>query len=355
MRPDPDLVDTIKAHFARKSAAQLQEIVQSGDQGRWSPEAIAAAGEVLQDRLAGRALEPLEAEEEPPPPPHYDPDHFALAVALGGLGALVTGYLVIPYFRLQDAGEAPDLPVPFGPKAAWLALDTTAAEAVAAALGLREARAMRWAEGIAAAYQASVFVTPPLGDWTLAVSTALFPPDRADAFVTPLLERLSRQFGDAQYFCTHQDVGLHVWARARQGRLVRGYGWLGQRGVTLWDEGAQTREERDLGFRFLNPSSICELPKEALKEQRGRGLDITRRPPPGGKQGEEEAPKDLLVPDEDCVMQLASLWSIDPTSLSADYQEPATGLLGDLPGAGAERPDDVARTGITPSRGGKPY
>src|SRR5579864_6524085 len=111
-------------------------------------------------------------------------------------------------------------------------------------------RAATWAEGVNEAGHASVFITPPLADWTLAVSTALFPPDRAETFVTPLLERLSRQFGDAQYFCTHRDVELHVWARARQGRLVRGYGWLGQKSLTLWDEGAATKQERALGFDF---------------------------------------------------------------------------------------------------------
>src|SRR5947199_331590 len=142
MSHDRLLIDTIKARFARKSSAQLREIVQANDQARWSPEAMVAADEVLQDRTAGRA-------EEPP--------------------------------------------------------------------------------GTEAAYQSSVLVTPPLADWTLAVGTALFPPGRAEAFVKPLLERLSGQFGEAQYFCTHRDVELHVWARATQGRLVRGYGWLGEK------------------------------------------------------------------------------------------------------------------------------
>src|SRR5262249_45269756 len=104
---------------------------------------------------------------------------------------------------------------------------------------------------------------------------------------------------------------------------------------------------------FYNPSSICELPKQTLTEQRGRNSDNTQGSPPEVKQGEGEAPKDPLLPDEDCVMQLASLWSIDPTTLSEEYQEPAMGLLGSLPGAGAERADEVDRAAITPSRGGK--
>src|SRR5437016_1404287 len=108
------------------------------------------------------------------------------------------------------------------------------------------------------------------------------------AFVKPLLERLSRQFGDAQYFCTHRDVDLHVWARARKGELVRGYGWLGQPGLPLWDESGPTKEERALGFRFAD----------------GRSPAAEQAPNSNGG-----------VPDEESVMQLACLWSIDPTTL----------------------------------------
>jgi hypothetical protein len=306
MSHDRRLIDTIKTKFARKSSAQLQEIVQAVNHERWSPDAIAAAGELLRDRIAGRAQEPLMPEEEELPPPyHYEPEE----IALGALGGLLTGYLVIPYYR---SVEHPDLPVPFGPKMAWLALDTTDTAAVATALDLRGAQAATWAEGIDAASQSSVFVTPPLGDWTLVVGAALFPPDRADAFVKPLLERLSRQFGDAQYFCTHRDVELHVWARARKGRLVRGYGWLGQKGLTLWDEGGQTKEERDLGFRsFEGQSAVVE---------RGQVMNVTT---------------DVMRPDEGGVMQLASLWSIDPSTLDEQFKEPEKGLLGKVAWTGS--------------------
>jgi hypothetical protein len=315
MSPDPQLVDTIKLNFARKSSAQLQEIVQANDPERWSPEAVAAAHAILQERLAGRAPEPEAAEEEPPPLPRY-PDPFSLGLL--GLGALalsgLSGFIVIPVPTADYADEPdPDLPIPFGPKMAWLALDTMDTEAVAAALGLQGARPASWAEGIEAAHRSSLFVTPPLASWTLALGSALFPPDRAEAFVQPLLERLSRQFGEAQYFCTHRDFELHIWARARKGRLVRGYGWLGQKGLTLWDEGPPTPEERDLGFRFTGRRST----------------------------GIQQAPnRDAAHPDEESVMQLASLWSIDPTTLDEEFKEPLTGLLGD--GAwGARRSADL--------------
>jgi hypothetical protein len=296
MSLDRNLLETIKAQFARKSSAQLREIAQSNNQQRWSPEAIAAASEVLQDRNAGRAEEPQVAEEEPAPPSlHYEPEE----VALGVLAGLLTGVLVVPYYRRVDPTD-PDLPVPFGPKLAWLALDSRDTHAVAAALGLREAQDTTWAEGLQAARQSSVFVTPPLAHWTLAVGTALFPRERAATFVKPLLERLSLQFGDAQYFCTHRDVKLHVWARARKGRLVRGYGWLGQNNLTLWDEGTPTKAECALGYQFVE----------------GRSEKGTS-------------------PGENCVMRIAKHWSINPLSLGEEFKEPDMGLQGSV--AWAER------------------
>src|SRR5258708_36891679 len=135
----------------------------------------------------------------------------------------------------------------------------------------------------------------------MGVGTRLFPPKRVDMFAKPILDRLSQQFGDAQYFCSHQDVGLHVWARARNGRLVRGYGWLGQKDLTLWDEGGQTKEERDLGFRFLDGRSPAV--------EHGHSIDHNH-------------------PEESCVMQLAYPWSVDPTTLDEQFKEPVMGLLG---------------------------
>jgi hypothetical protein len=294
------LIDTIKSHFARKSSAQLQDIVQANDRKRWSVEALLAAGEVLQDRAAGRAQEPLVPEEQPHPP--LSPDPYSLAFLTLGLFAGLSGLIIVPGSRTDDSeADDPDLPVPFGPRMAWLAVDCTDTAAVATALGFQGARAATWAQGMAAAGQGSVFITPPLGDWSLVVGTVLFPPDRAEAFAKPLLERLSRQFGDVQYFATHQDVELHLWARARKGRLVRGYGWLGEKGLLLWDEGALTKEERDLGFRFSD-GQLSASPQS-----------------PG-------ALPDL--PDESCVLQLACLWSIDPTTLDHEHMGSVMGLVG---------------------------
>jgi hypothetical protein len=293
MGQDRQLIDSIKGHFARKTSAQLQEIVQAPHQSRWSPEAVAAAGEVLRDREAGRAVEPSVGEEEPPLPPLRSDSYSLAYLALGALGGLTGTFLLPIAGRVDYTSAEPDPPLPFGENVAWLAVDATDTEAVAVALPLQEARPATWAEGIKAAYQSSVFVTPPLGEWTLVPGTGLFPPDRAEAFVKPLLERLSRQFVEAQYFCTHRGPGLQVWARARKGRLIRGYGWLGDKRLTLWDEGAPTKEEREFGLVFTDgrsPTGAC--------------------------------------PDESAVLQIANHWSIDPTSLDEEFTEPETGLLG---------------------------
>lgn len=288
MSYERQLIDIIKSHFARKSSEQLQEIAGAADHERWSAQAVTAAIEVLHERLSGGPQGPAVGAEDAPPPLHYEPGD----IALGVLSGLFAGVLFVPFYRRV---EHPDLPIPFGPRMAWLAVETTDTRAVVAALKLRATREATWEEGLAGAHRDAVFVTPPLADWTLAVGAPLFPLDLAVAEIQPLLERLSQEFGQAQYFCTYQDIGLHVWAQARRGRLVRGYGWLGEFQRALWDDGPRTKEEHDLGL----PSTDG--------------------------------------PDENGVMQLACLWSLDPSGLDEQFLEPESGILGTLAKPGSAR------------------
>jgi hypothetical protein len=305
-------IDIIKGHFARKSSAHLRQILQIKDQERWSPEAFAAASEVLTDRGAGRAQEPLvPAKDTEPPSSGHTVDSVALIAGINVL-TFPLGFLVLPTNAAPDTDTvADDLPLPFGSDLAWLALSTKDTMLAASYLGLQEAREATWEEGIEAAYKSSLFVAPPVADWTLAVSTALFPPERIETFVKPLLERLSRQFGDAQYFCSRPEIEMYAWARAQKGRLVRGFSWLGEKNLTTWNGGVPTPEERHLGFQFV-----------------------------GGQHGNIE-PDDhtadpIAAPNEDCVTQLAFLWSIDPTTLNEQYKEPALGILGEIPRSASE-------------------
>jgi hypothetical protein len=102
---DRDLIDTIKTNFTRKSSAQLREIAGASDHGRWSPEAIAAADEVLRDRRAGRAQEPAVAEEEPPPPPPIS-DWQYLTAAAEAAWPFLSFFRLIPVAEVDHAGRA---------------------------------------------------------------------------------------------------------------------------------------------------------------------------------------------------------------------------------------------------------
>jgi hypothetical protein len=185
----------------------------------------------------------------------------------------------------------PDKPVSFGFKCAWYAAKTDDGAAVAAALGLRNLVESPWARGIAAAYADNVFVTPPLGEWVLAAGWKLFYDGRTPApTVLPILKKLSKAFGEAQYFASYRVPEAHCWALARDGKLVRAFGFVGERGECNWNEGRPTNAERALGRAAL------EFPG----------------------------------PDESHVMKVAAAWSIDPSELESGRYEPGVGRLGEV-------------------------
>ncbi len=317
------LIDTIKTSFIRRSTAHLRTVA-TGEADRWSPEAVVAAGEVLQARLAGDAVEPDAPDDDDDqfePPLHYDPDELAL----GLLAGLMCGHLVIPFYVRS---EPQDVPIPFGPKMAWLAIETTDTAAAARAIGLvgadsrpsnssgkgsaarwqgsalRGVEEATWGKGIEAAHRGAVFVTPPVGDWTLAVGTPLFPrPGREQTLLVPFLQRVSRTFSEVQYFCNHRDVDLFIWARARGGRVDRAFGRLGALDGSCWEIGEPTTEEQNLGLLFTE----------------GR--------PPQVDAGSEPGPEPL---SDEWLFQLAGHWSVDPTQLGIDLAEPLSGLLGTI-------------------------
>ena len=158
------------------------------------------------------------------------------------------------------------------------------------ALNLKNRQPANWASGIRQAYGLKkVFVTPPVQGWTLVVGLAL--PDAGDSRhpdrCTPLLRNLSRQLGEVQYFGTHRVGEYHAWAKAENGAITRAYAYVGEEGVTLWNTGPQTTEEKALGFAFDDNKS----------------------------------------PNEEDVMKIAGKWSINPQKLETmnlkDGSEPS--------------------------------
>ncbi|ALG11364.1 hypothetical protein [Kibdelosporangium phytohabitans] len=158
--------------------------------------------------------------------------------------------------------------VSFGYKATWLAVRDGSAGVVADALELPERRTVGWHDGVDAAYRGELLITAPVDGWTFAVTApghAL--PDLSDAGFAEWFGKLSARLGTVRCFVTHRVVELHGWARAELGRVERVYCYLGERGEVLADIGQRTADEV------------------------------------GGE------------PDEDDVLRLAGLWSVNPAEL----------------------------------------
>lgn len=160
-------------------------------------------------------------------------------------------------------------------------------DAVVAALHLKGGAESTWAKGIEAAYADKVFVTPSLGDWILAVGWGLLFKGNSPKSIQPMLAKLSKQFGEAQYFCTYRIPEAHCWAVARSGKMVRAFGYTGERGEMTWNEGKPTKAELAWG-------------KDAL---------------------------DFPGPDESQVMEVAAAWSVNPCELESNFTEPGLGRL----------------------------
>lgn len=196
---------------------------------------------------------------------------------------------------------APDLPVPFGYKTQWLAVRTTDTEAVAKCLRLERPQPANWKTGMNGAAAGYYFVTPPVHGWTLVVNPYM--PDlsgKEEPGPLQLLERLSAAFGEAGYFASHRVVGYHAWVRARKGEIVRGYAYVGEQGETILDHGGLSSAEREANLTFT------------------------------GLEAEEP-----VLPDEDDVLLMAKLWSVDPAMAQGGY-EAGTGLAGVLESAPEE-------------------
>jgi hypothetical protein len=199
----------------------------------------------------------------------------------------------------------PDAPQGFGPRMVWLAFKGASPEAVARALDLRDPGSSTWADGLKAAYQGRVFVTPPLGDtgWVLAASTRF--PDPGDKkhpdAATPALVRLSQALGEVQYFATYDVLDLHAWARFVNGAAVRKLAFLGADSAYVWSEGAPTPEESKLGLAFASP-----------------GL--------AGKVNDKTP-----TPSEANVFAVAGAWSVDPSTLQSKNLPVSLGVVGSPP------------------------
>ena len=212
--------------------------------------------------------------------------------------------LFSPFFA-----SAPTPPEPFGFKMGWITVRSTDIRAVAETLPIRSQSPANWHDGIEAAYNGgSVFITPPVngwisivGDWAmgtgerrsvLSVSAPSGISRHSVEKIAQIVADLSSRFGEAHGYATHRVTEYHHWILAKQGRVVRCFGYIGESGEILCQTGAVTDAEKKLQYA--------------------------------------SEPPDQWLPDEQDVMTVASGWSFDPTKLSAASGPAATGIIARL-------------------------
>lgn len=237
--------------------------------------------------------------------PDYDPEQRVRVLAQDGgrlqlcliaCGTPVTGTEVyvaagadgtavgqaVEYLMARHVAEPPPLPRPdpaitgegFGYKTGWYAVRTGDMHVVADVLGLTARRSVQWSEGVALSYRSGVFITPPVGNWVLAVGVDLAKRE-CDA------ESLSGVLAtEVQYFATHRGSEAHEWHLADNGRLARVIRYAADAGIYR-QVGEPTEGEVGLGF------GLASLTEESALEPIS----------------------------EDTVMQVAGAWSVNPQHL----------------------------------------
>jgi hypothetical protein len=236
------------------------------------------------------------------------------------IGLIVIAVITLTFYKKQSSTRkryypstvpstvdktVPDSAIGFGYKCMWFAVKTDNKNRVAEILKLKNISDCSWQVGIDKAYNGSVFITPTIDGWTLACGWGLPHGDSKDGIeeVKNILQTLSKEFGQAQFFCTHRVTEYHCWIKASNGQVDRVYSYLGESGANIVVEGQPTEFEKTL--KLANTFS-----DEAKDE----------------KYFERE---DLVWADEELLMQVAEHWSIDPTKLEERQDiPPSLGLLG---------------------------
>ena len=183
----------------------------------------------------------------------------------------------------------------------WVAIRSANPQAVQTALGLHNPTPCSWTEGMAQGSGQKLFISPPVRGWILVVGSLLPEPGEDVDACFRFLQRLSRELGEVQFFSVNRAVGHHAWARFECGRAIRGYAWAGE---TLWNQGRKTWAERKLSLRCYD---YCEGDTQNHFAQIERSRANTEK-----------------------ILLLASIWSLDPSSVDDSALTDALGIAGDL-------------------------
>ena len=247
---------------------------------------------------------------------------------------------------MTSFSRTPDKPQSFGFKVSWFAVAASDPSLFVDALGLKEAEITNWSSGLEAVYarrvsqeeEPWVFVSPPVSGWVLAVSEVWPYPvtietnrDIGRKF-DGLFSRLMCRFNDVQFFGSHRVADFAAWARAQKGSPVRIFSYGDD---VMANVGSQSAEEAQLRFTNLSGLSPLDATDKIFDLAEAQEIEV-RRLIATGLSGREARAKfrqsqRSVFPQEMDVVELARLWSIDPTRLSERDHPPGLGLAVRLP------------------------
>ena len=211
------------------------------------------------------------------------------------------------FFCKQATEPTPDKPVPFGYKCIWILVSASNPTEIKDFLSLKNARKSNWKEGIKNAYDSGFFISPVVKGRIFIISVNLPGTSftKGISRVKNLLGKLSKRFGDVQFFGTHRIVEYHSWAHYQKGNLVRGFSYIGESGAILWNEGKLTPVEKELKY-FLAHKNFTGDEKPDIFSS--------------------EIP--AISPNENMVMKIADSWGLSPVLLGEIKEVTGLGYIG---------------------------
>ena len=181
----------------------------------------------------------------------------------------------------------------------WLAVKCADPVLVQRALALHNPKPCSWLEGLAG--DEKLFIAPPVKGWVLVVGSGLPDPSDDVDVCFRFLMNLSRKLGQVQLFSASRVLHHHAWVKVDKGRVLRAYAWAGR---TLWNQGARTATERELGLRCFDYT-------ETVQQSFGFSAG------------------DPIAGNVDKVPLLAARWSLDPARIDEHYIENESGIAGE--------------------------